>query len=436
MKRRLLVLVCVLALGFSLGYLVRYGTTASRHRDPHLKASGPAARDDLRWKPLRSSSDEDVGRDLSALGYLQGYSPASERSGVTLHDPEKAWQGANLYVSGHGPTATLVGMDGEVLHEWTLGLEAICPETFDAEIDASLFYRHAEALPDGSLLVVFDYRALARIGPDSALLWKRCAPYHHDLAVGEDGRIYALARAEGSLRPPLDGIPILDDEIHVLSTEGELLEHVSVLDLLVDSDYRAIATRITDGIELERSGDVLHTNSIEVLGPSPSGRLPEYQAGDLLISIRNLDTIAIVDLARGRTVWGFTGPWHAQHDATMLADGNILLFDNLGLITLDAVERSRVLEIDPSTGALAWTYDGRPDRGFGSTRCGTAQRLPNGNTLVTATEEGRAFEVTGEGEVVWEFWNPHRAGDDDELIASLFRVVRLAPEEVGWLPRR
>ena len=62
-----------------------------------------------------------------------------------------------------------------------------------------------------------------------------------------------------------------------------------------------------------------------------------------------------------------------------------------------------------------------------------AQRLPNRNTLITETDTGRAFEVTPEGEIVWQFLNPHRTGPDNTYVASLFALDRIAPEDVPWL---
>ncbi len=64
---------------------------------------------------------------------------------------------------------------------------------------------------------------------------------------------------------------------------------------------------------------------------------------------------------------------------------------------------------------------------FFSELCGTCQRLPNGNTLITESTRGRAFEVTPDKEIVWEFFNPHRAGENDELIATLFELIRIPP---------
>jgi outer membrane protein assembly factor BamB len=123
-------------------------------------------------------------------------------------------------------------------------------------------------------------------------------------------------------------------------------------------------------------------------------------------------------------VWARTGIWRKQHQPTFLDDGRLLLFDNLGA----GRDRSRVLELDPLTGETVWQFGGTRDADFFSKTLGSCQRLPNGNTLITESENGRALEVTPEGKVVWEFYNPHRAGDHRELVAVLFEMVRLPPD--------
>jgi hypothetical protein len=63
-----------------------------------------------------------------------------------------------------------------------------------------------------------------------------------------------------------------------------------------------------------------------------------------------------------------------------------------------------------------------------------AEVLPNGNTLITESDNGRAFEVTREGEIVWEFLSPHRAGEDGEFVATLPEVIRLPKDfPLDWL---
>lgn len=114
------------------------------------------------------------------------------------------------------------------------------------------------------------------------------------------------------------------------------------------------------------------------------------------------------------------GAWARQHEARVLENGNILFFDN---------ERepraSRVLELAPPEWRIAWSYAARPPGSFFSRQQGTVRRLANGNTLVAESMRGRAFEVNPQKEIVWEFVSPHRAAEDETLIAVLLDVRRI-----------
>jgi hypothetical protein len=175
--------------------------------------------------------------------------------------------------------------------------------------------------------------------------------------------------------------------------------------------------------------DPFHSNSIQLLDGTVSERSPAFRAGNVLLSIRELDTIAVIDLDAQRVAWAMSGLWRRQHDATLLPNGHILLFDNqhgLGV--------SEVLEFDPFTQAIEWSYAGSEERPFYSAACGASYRLRNGNTLIVESDNGRALEVTNEGTTVWEYVNPHRAGEEDELIATLFDVVRLPSDfPTSWM---
>ena len=70
-----------------------------------------------------------------------------------------------------------------------------------------------------------------------------------------------------------------------------------------------------------------------------------------------------------------------------------------------------------------------PTDPFFSRTCGSNQRLPNGNTLITETDYGRVFEVTRDNEIVWEFISPYRAGDNNELIATVLEMIRVDLDE-------
>ena len=119
----------------------------------------------------------------------------------------------------------------------------------------------------------------------------------------------------------------------------------------------------------------------------------------------------------------------------MLDNGRILFFDNLG-----TPKRSSVLEIDPATGEVLWRYQADRPGTFYTFCCGSNQRLSNGNTLITESDAGRAFEIDADREIVWEYWNPHRVPDPkneaQERIATLFEVVRLPADfPLDWLEK-
>ena len=106
----------------------------------------------------------------------------------------------------------------------------------------------------------------------------------------------------------------------------------------------------------------------------------------------------------------------------MVENGNILIFDN-------GVERkySRVIEIDPVTETIEWEYVADPPKSFYTFEKGSAQRLPNGNTLICDGDNGRAFEVTRRGEIVWEWLNPEFL---QGRRLQVYRMMRLPPAMV------
>jgi hypothetical protein len=93
---------------------------------------------------------------------------------------------------------------------------------------------------------------------------------------------------------------------------------------------------------------------------------------------------------------------------------------------------SRVLEIDPATKHIVWQYtaedSGRPPWTFFSSFVSNAQRLPNGNTLITEGMHGRIFQVTPSGAVVWEYLTPYEdyavAGEPEVKVPTVDGVDR------------
>lgn len=151
----------------------------------------------------------------------------------------------------------------------------------------------------------------------------------------------------------------------------------------------------------------LHANSIRLLDD-----------GRFLLSFRKLNAIAWLNPDAGRVERVMQDHFSDQHDAHILDNDNLLLFDNSNFM-----RSSRVLEMDLDSETVVWSYGQREGERFYSACCGTAQRLPNGNTLITDSDSGKAFEVTPKGTVVWEYVNPHTT--EEGKIATLFEMQRL-----------
>lgn len=364
---------------------------------------------------------------LRTLAYLQGSRPAEGgATGVTSRSDE-AWDGVNLVTDGHRPWAALLDMDGRVLHEWSLDYRDAFPDSdLPGDARGSKFWRRVRMLPDGRLLAIYEGSGLVEIDRDSRPVWAYSGWAHHDIDVATDGSIWVLTRETGIL-PRIDPVrPVLHDFITHLGADGEELSRVSVLAAIEASPWgRGLERRMPD------HGDLLHTNTIEVLGPATPGLPAAFAEGNFLISMREIDTVAVIDRTGERVVWALPGLWVEQHQPTIVGDGHLLVFDNRG----GPAGRSRVLELDPATQEVVWQYGGDREDLYSAT-CGSSQRLPNGDTLITESDNGRALEVTPDGRVVWEYRTPHRAGDEDELVATLFEVVRLPRSAAAWLESR
>jgi hypothetical protein len=380
------------------------------------------------WNRFHASQtvapDSDAVRKLKSIGYVSGSSRAKSYENVTVYEPDASFNSPSLYTSGHAPEAFLVDMKGSVLHRWHYDYDRALPGHLGPSTSSGTeHWRFAHVMPNGDLIAIYEGQGLIRLNRDSELLWSLPIGAHHRLTIADNGDIYVLTREVKQIAEinPID--PVLEDFVTVVSPEGTVKRSISLLSAFTNSSYRPMLDR------MPASGDLFHTNALQILDGSGMDRLAAFAAGNIMVSLPVLDTIAVVDPVREAVVWCLSGQWRFQHTPHLLPNGNILLFDNRG-----TVERSRVLEINTLTQQQVWSYDGGDANPFFSEFNGASQRLPNGNTLVTESENGRAFEVTPSGHVTWEFYNPHRAGSRGDLIATLFEVQRLAADfPLGWI---
>jgi hypothetical protein len=378
---------------------------------------------------------------LAAIGYVSGRIPSPGRSNVTIHDEAQVDAGLNFYTSGHGSEAFLTDMDGRVLHHWKVDFEQVWPHRprFKNR-EFAQFIRRAHLFENGDLLAIWDSVGIARLDKDSNVLWANANMAHHDLQVMKDGRIFVLTARVHKLPRINPDQPVREDFVTVLDARGKTLKSVSLLEAFEHSDRYRSYWQDTGRV----SGELFHTNTLEVLDGSVAGHSPAFQAGRILTSMLLLDTIAVVDLERPEVVWAHRGGFAQQHDPEILENGHLLLFDNADESTdesaskgeeksADSDDRSRVEEYAPEDMELVWSYAGSGRDPFYSRTCGSAQRLPGGNTLITESDGGRAFEVTPAGEIVWEFYNPHLAGENEEWIAVILELQRLPRDfPISW----
>jgi hypothetical protein len=391
-----------------------------------VEPGGLLVRDGGLWIERRDAAAELPSDELLSIPYVSGTTRPEGDRGVTVFESGRAQDGVSLYSSAHAAEAFLIDMRGRVLHRWAHDRDRVWP---DAE-DGGRYFRRVHAFPDGDLLAIYEYVGIVRLDRDSNVRWAHRGGNHHDLDVGDDGRIYVLG--SDMRRVALYGErTILADDVTVLSARGEPLDRIDIAACLAASD-----PKLVERARAQTSTDPFHTNTIQLLDGRAAARSPVFARGNLLVSLRNLGVVGIVDPAERRFVWALWGPWSMQHEPVLLPGGTMLLFDNR---TVPAEQRetgaSRVIEFDPLERRIVWEYAGTPERPLYSSLCGTAARLDNGNTLVTESDYGRAFEVTPGGEIVWQFDNPHLAGPAGELVALIPELIRLPRDFAAWRGR-
>lgn len=346
--------------------------------------------------------DIDILRSLPYLGSIDIKS--DEESGVTLYDQNNSCPGYNLYTIRQLSTAELIDMDGNVINSWSF--------------PSGNIWVNVELLSNGDLLVVggqqvsgnekdnpyndnIKDRYLLRFDWKGNLLWKKTLPAHHDVELSADGKLFVLCK-EYKIIPEIHPEYVVRDTMFArLDKDGRFIESKSLYDAVKDSEsiFPLQKVKANRGFV-----DLFHTNSFEKMYHEHLfEKHPLYEPDNVLISVRHQDRIAIINWPENKIVWAWgqniiSGP----HDATLLENGHILLFDN-GL----GRKYSRIVELDPITKQIVWQYQAENPTDFYTYSRGSAQRLPNGNTLVAESDKGKAFEITPEGKKVWEFLCPH-----------------------------
>jgi hypothetical protein len=362
-----------------------------------------------------------------------------KRRGVGLRasDPERASPGFTLFAPHfeQNREVYLINLGGEVVHTWRMpyapGLSGFLTDR------GTLFYNGRTT--EESFLGRFPFKGGVVLEADwnGRILWEVHHPDHHhhgillrngNVLLNCLGRVpddfarrvrggmpdHPLPSALYGAPPPADAGAMHADYLCEMTREGRIVWE----------------WRTWEHLDPEADGfsEVQAIRTLWALGNS----VLELPDGDILTSYRPISTVLRIERRTGKILWKLSSPVIAgQHAPTPLANGNILIFDN-GVHRLDdPLPFSRVIEVDPATQAIVWTYQDRPVSNFFSPRMGSAQRLPNGNTLINEASFGRFFEVTRAGEVVWEYTSPFFGGRPNAESNEVFRVLRYSAEEIA-----
>ncbi len=367
--------------------------------------------------PSDNEIKEEEIENLLALGYVD-YSPETahpEPVTESLH-PELVYPGYTLYVVRGSCRANLIDLAGNIVHSWGA--------------DSCKYWSNAELFPNGDLAVTDGGGRLLWFSWEGRIKWKKALRAHHDQEVTPDRQIAVLTRGTREIPKISTAHEVEDSVITLLDRSREVVGTMSLYDVL---SQNSIGFQLLDRLVIKKRVDLMHANSLEWVRPEPEWNTQTgsvYEPGNVLVSVRHQDTIVVVNWPRQELVWAWgQGVISAPHDASWLRNGNILLFDN-GV----ASRRSRVVEVNPLSREIEWEYGGGQAGRFYSAARGSAQRLPNGNTLVAVSDSGHAFEVTHEGQMVWEFWNPIL--DEKNHRATIIRAKRYEKKMVDRLLKR
>ncbi len=269
------------------------------------------------------------------------------------YQSDMVWSGTTLLADNHNlekPRIIEVNMLGEIVWEYLVpqNLKQYTNPGFDVEL-----------LPTNNILFVLPRSGVYEIDRKGKIVWSYLTnKISHDADRLPNGNTIFVFGAFDQKS---------DAQIVEVNQKGEVVWSWYAKDHFDKSPYASIYDE-----------GWTHTNAVT--------RLPN---GNTLISLRNFNFIVEVD-AKGSVVRTIgEGILEYQHDPEILSNGNILIMNH--------AMPHQAVEIDPETGRVIWKSAGF-ERDVTPVR--DANRLPNGNTLITGTT--RIVEVTAEGKTVWQ----------------------------------
>jgi Arylsulfotransferase (ASST) len=412
-------------------------------------------------------------------------SPSVFETGTTIYDPAKAYNSYVIFSALDGKTH-LIDLDGNEVHSWPH--VAFPAGLLDPALTGGQLGHVVVQLQNdpGIEQGFFNNKVLGELDWDGKTVWQwgpeapgGAAQQHHDWGRLPNGNTLVLSHLTHRVKE-LGDKDVLDDVIYEVTPDGKIAwtwvagDHLSEFGF-TPSDLSYLRGVVSRG----KNVDYLHINDMKVVGKNHwfDGGDQRFNPDNIIVDSRNANFIVIIDKQSGKVVWGL-GPDYprlkispgmavqggksklprpvdqisGQHDAQIIPEGlqgagDLLVFDNQGSAGYPPVTTgagSRVLEIDPVQKQVVWEYtaeySGRPAWTFRSHFISDARRLPNGNTFIDEGMDGRFFQVTPTGDIVWEYINPYVSLESTAAQAPNGRpiisndVYRAIPVPYEWVP--
>lgn len=352
-----------------------------------------------------------------------------------------------------GCLAWIVDRDGNVIHHWETDLDQLWRDTSHVvgrTDPASFKWVGAELLRDGSLIVAFhndrafpEGAGLAKFDRDGKLIWRSRHQYvNHWFTFDPDGTIYAPGHSILDTPAPIgntrntitcERVKAQTDHVAVIDPNGEVRERIDVLNLLVANGYAGLV-RLT-----KNECDPFHLNFVQYIDAPMASRLAGIDAGDLLISLRNVHTLLIFSPQTRTIKWIETGRYSEQHSPRFLPDGSLVVFDNAGgdrqfggaRIVREQIGQQAFSIVAPRAGVPLGTA-------FTSDYAGHITVGPNGDRLLVAlTTMGEILEIDlATGKPLWRYRKIFSANGYPGAARDERRAVRVEAFGASYVDKR
>ncbi|MEM7669392.1 MAG: arylsulfotransferase family protein, partial [Pseudomonadota bacterium] len=243
-----------------------------------------------------------------------------------IHDQTRVAPGATMIVSVGADrlnTARVHAADGTVLHEWRTDWFEIWPDSSGfpkgrrPNRQPGTTLHGVRVLPDASLVFNFEHLSTVRVDACSNVLWKLDNLGHHFVNIDNEGDIWVGAETfhnrRSTIRHPNHDPRLNENTLQEIAPDGTIRRTISTLDLLFDNDLLGLAFATTQANKSTRvKGDTNHLNDADIF---PADMQPGFfKPGDLIVSMRNNNTVLVIDPQTLRVKHRATGMFLRQHD--------------------------------------------------------------------------------------------------------------------------